>query len=159
MVDGIIGEVLAKNAVQERFARGFTAADLGIKDVEWDTLPPGHQSAFIEDLAIGVEIESDFEHNPVYREVAKLNKELGWPSASQRFVDAPGVERDSDGRRHEDPPVFGAQCVVRTEDVGTVTRTVWLPNFQAPGFIGLGLAEEMAHLIALDEVRRRRRRL
>lgn len=158
IVDGVIGEVLAKNATSERFAHGFTAADAGMTDSEWDALPPWDQDELIQNFAISVEVGNNFEHNPIHVEAARLCDELGWPSTSQRFVDPPGVQRSSDGRRLQDSLVWGAECVIKTQDVGSISRTAWMPNFDAPGFTGLGLAEDIAHLMALDEVRSRRLR-
>ena len=156
IVDGIIGEVLAKQAVTDRFARGLTAADTGMTEAEWDALSPIDQREIIEDVAMTIEIDADFEHNPLYADVAKLWSELGHPGGSHRFIDAPGTRRAPSGQRLEEPALFGAEHTIRTDDVGTVTRTAWLPNFRAPGFVGLGLVEEIAHLLALDEVRRLR---
>lgn len=156
IVDGIIGGVLAKNAMSDRFARGFTAADVGLTDAEWNTLRPWDQDELIQHVAMTVEIENDFEHNPIYAEVARLRGEIGWPGVSHRFVDPPGAKRAPSGRLLEEKPLIGAEHTIRTDDVGTVTRTAWLPNFHAPGFTGYGLVEEIAHLMVLDEVRRRR---
>lgn len=158
IVDGIIGEVLAKNATQDRFARGFAAADAGMTELEWEALPPWEKDELIQDFVFSVEIGNNFEHNPIYSEVARLSKELGNPSTSHRFVDLPGVKRAPSGRLLQDPQVWGAECVVETNDMGTVKRTVWMPNFGAPGFSGVGLTEEIAHLMALDELDRRRSR-
>jgi hypothetical protein len=158
IVDGVIGEVLAKQAVSDRFARGLTEADTGMAEEEWDALPPWDRREIMEDVAMSIEIDADFEHNPLYAEVAKLWSELGHPAGSHRFVDAPGTRRAPSGQRLEEPALFGAEYTIRTDDVGTVTRTAWLPNFRAPGFVGLGLVEEIAHLLALAEVRRLRDR-
>lgn len=79
IVDGIIGEVMAKTAPADRFARGFTAQDVGMTDVEWNALPPWDQDELMQNLAMTVEIENDFEHNPLYGEIAKLWDELGMP--------------------------------------------------------------------------------
>jgi hypothetical protein len=156
VVDGIIGEVLAKQAVSDRFARGLTAADAGMTEAEWEALPPWDQGDIIEHIAMTIEIDADFEHNPLYADVAKLCSELGYPAGSHRFVDAPGTTRAPSGQWLEETLLFGVEYTLRTDDVGTVKRTAWLPNFRAPGFIGLGLVEEIAHLLALDEVGRLR---
>lgn len=158
IVDGIIGDILARSATHERLARGLTAADVGMSDADWDALHPWEQDELVQNFAMSVEIENDFEHNPVYSEVARLSHELGHPPTTHRFVDAPRTERAPHGQRLKEPDYWRAECTVQTDDVGTIRRTLWLPNFQAPGFIGLGLAEEIAHLMALDEVRRRRSR-
>jgi hypothetical protein len=156
IVDGIIGEVLAKNATSARFATEVTARDLGITEQELDALTPRQQHGLLQDFVFSVEIENDFEHNPIYGEVARLSDELGWPSMSQRFLDAPGTRRSPNGKLIGEPVSRGAECVINTDDVGVVTRMAWLPNFNVLGFMGIGLVEEIAHLMALDEVRRRR---
>jgi hypothetical protein len=158
IVDGIIGEVLAKKAVSDRFAHGLAAADAGMTEVEWEVLPPWDRREIMQDVAMTMEIDADFEHNPLFAEVATLWSELGYPAGSHRFVDALGTRRAPSGRWLEEPPLFGAEYTIRTDDVGAVTRTSWLANFRAPGFVGLGLVEEIAHLLALDEVRRLRER-
>lgn len=158
IVDGIIGVVLAKKAVSDRLARGFTAEDLGLTNEDLDALPHWDAYELVEDELISIEVDADFEHNPIYADVARLGRELEFPSGSHRFVDPPGTKRAPTGRLLEEKPLIGAEYTVQTADVGSVTRTAWLPNFQAPGFSGYGLAEEIAHLMALDEVRKRRER-
>jgi hypothetical protein len=151
IVDGIIGEVLAKNATSERFALGFNPSDIGMNDDEWDTLSIWDQRALFEDWALGVEVRNDLEHNPICSEVARLMRAVPVESGAHHFVHPSNVAT-------EKASVFGAQYVLQTSDVGTITRTVWMPNFHTPGFSGYGLTEEIAHLIALDEVHRRRTR-
>jgi hypothetical protein len=159
IVDGLIGVVLAKKAFSDRIARGFTAADFGLSEEDWDAMPPWELSDLVEEQFVSMEIDADFEHNPIYGDVARLWGELGFPRGSHRFVDCPGAKRSPAGRLLEEGPLIGAEHTVHTSDVGSITRTAWLPNFDVPGFAGLGLVEEIAHLMALDEVRKRRQRL
>ncbi len=159
IVDGLIGVVLAKKAFSDRMARGFTAEDFGLSDQEWDAMPPWELSEFIEDHFVSIEIDSELEHNPLYAEVARLWGELGFPRGSHRFVDCSQTKRSPTGRLLQEGPLIGAEYTVHTSDVGSITRTAWLPNFHVPGFSGFGLVEEIAHLMALDGVRNRRRLL
>lgn len=144
IVDGIIGEVLSKIATTDQFSKGFQSTDIGLSQEEWDSLSPFDQNTLFENWAFDVEFSNDLEHNPIYSRIRDLFVELGPLHGHHRLIGS------------ADGPFYGAELVLETDDVGVVTKEAWLPRFGVPGFSGLGLAEEIAHLLALDEVRRRR---
>src|SRR5207253_1020600 len=123
--------------------------------------------ALVQDWLWGTEIECNFEYNPIYGVVARLMKELGCGWGDRRLVHKPPVERAMDTARQQGrwedvtalwdtAPIYGAECVLHTKDCGDIKRTVWLPNFKTPMFSGIGLAEELAALVALDTLRQLR---
>ena len=110
---------------------------------EWDALPQWVRREIMEDVAMTMEIDADLEHNPLFAEVATLWSELGYPAGSHRLVDAPGTRRAPSGRWLEEPPLFGAEYTIRTDDVDTETRTAWFPNFRAPGLLAWGWSKRL----------------
>src|SRR5437899_3819924 len=56
IVDGIIGEVMAKRAVHERFAKGFSPEEVGWAQENFDNLHPSEQREILQDWALGVEV-------------------------------------------------------------------------------------------------------
>ena len=160
IVDGIIGEVLAKRAAHERFAKGFSPEDAGYEQGDFDNLHQSEQHDIVQDWVLGVEVQAECEHNPVTVKCYDLQRELGIYGHATRYVEypeAPGIENMKERiKALKDATLVGAECVVKTPDLGDVKRTCWLPNFKTPYFTGLGLMEEMAQLIALDWIKRQR---
>jgi len=155
VVDGIIGEVMSGRAARERFAAGFDPSEVGFTQEEFDALDPGQQNEVIQDWVFGVEIEADLTHNPVVRRTAELDQLAGHPRHSLRFLESPpipdGLPMLERVRRLAAANLNGASCTLSPPDRPSIERTVWLPNFQTPGFSsGLRLLEEMAHLLALS---------
>jgi hypothetical protein len=160
IVDGIIGEVLAKRATSDRFAKGFSPEDAGYSQTDFDDLHELEQNDIVQDWALGVEVTAECEHNPITVKLWGLKQELDLYNYGSRYVhypEAPGTE-DMKARIKglKDAILLGAECIVKTPDLGEVKRTCWLPNFNTPYFTGLGLMEEMAQLMALDWIKRQR---
>lgn len=160
IVDGIIGEVLAKRATYDRFAKGFSPEDEGYSQTDFDNLHESEQRDIIQDWALGVEVMAECEHNPITVKLWGLKQELDSYNYGSRYVhypEAPGTE-DMKARIKglKDAILLGAECIVKTRDLGEVKRTCWLPNFKTPYFTGLGLMEEIAQLMALDWIKRQR---
>jgi hypothetical protein len=160
MVDGIIGEVLAKRAAHDRFAKGFSPKDEGYDQTDFDNLHESEQRDIIQDWALSVEVEADCTHNPITVKCYDLHRELGICKSGTRYVqypEAPGTENmKARIKALEDATLRGAECIVETPDLGKVKRTCWLPNFKTPYFTGLGLMEEIAQLMAFDWIKHRR---
>jgi hypothetical protein len=58
-----------------------------------------------------------------------------------------------------DAKIFGAEYTIHTKEYGDITQTAWLPNFQSPYFLGLTLVEEIARLLALEQLRKLKKRV
>jgi hypothetical protein len=147
LIDGIIGEVLAKRSVQRRVNEGLDVTSFGLSDDEFSALPPDDRQELIQDWLIGVEVEADMTNNPVCAEKWRLAEELGVFSSGHYPKHKPA------NATFDTAILLGSEAVVHTEDLGEVRRTVRLPNFKTPGFGGLTLLDEMASLVALDAVR------
>ena len=53
---------------------------------------------------------------------------------------------------------IGAEVTIHTADRGDVAETVMLPHFKVPGFaVEYSLPQDIAELLCLDKLRRRRR--
>jgi len=162
IADGIIGEVLANRAVDERLSQGFDPMAIGMTQQEFDRLPESEQDDLIQDWLIATEIEAEIEHNPitvaVYELWKDLARKLGDVRHSVRYVSYPDLDQASTLAERvkllNAAIMEGAVCTVHTEQFGDIKRTVWLPSFKTPLYSGLGLVEEIARLIALDSVRR-----
>lgn len=160
VVDTLIGEVLSSRALSAR-ANAFTPADLGMSDEDFDRLPPSDQDELIQDWFIGVEVEADFTFNPVFAALEVMRDavrralgsyDLSWafarpPTATDHMSPIEYAQAFDNAARH------GATCTVTTKQYGEVSRTIWLPNFRAPGYSELGFLPELAQLVALDAVR------
>lgn len=161
VVDAIIGSVLAGQAIGER-AKTFTPADVGRTNREFEALSPIEQDELIQGWFIGVEVDADITHNPIFAAQhdlsMSLRRRLGSVRHTIRYIYQPsidGAETPLNRARLMDKAVLiGGECTVSTSQFGAVTRTVWLPNFNTPGFSLYGFLDELATLVALDAVRR-----
>lgn len=162
VVDALIGSALAGQALRERASR-FTPEDIGMTNEDFERLPRSAQDEVIAAWFVGVEAEADVAHNPVFAAVYGLQRDvsrrLGRVHHTTRYVYQPSldgadtpIERANLMRK---ALLHGAECTVTTTRFGAVTRTVWLPNFQAPGFSAYDFLDELAQLVALDAVRRK----
>jgi hypothetical protein len=142
IVDGVIGEVFASREKSDRLGRGYDPTEHGYSLEEFDDLPESLQFDLIEDWAIGIDVECDYEWNPIYKKVHNLERKLDiighgvmYPNTRDRNL----IE------------VYG---FVESSKLGTAGATVAIPDFQSScGFISL--AQEIARLVALEEIARR----
>ena len=157
IVDGIIGEVLAKKATTAKFAETFNPEEIGYTQDEFDEIDPGTQQELIQDWVIGVEVEMDFEHNPIHRKTAELSMEIGHYSHSFEFIHPPEIDKAKSLKERAkllDSALYqGAKVTIDSPVWGKVEASVTLPNFKTPYFSGLGLAEEIAHILVLHKLR------
>src|SRR5206468_6194791 len=120
IVDGIIGEVMAKRAVHERFAKGFSPEEVGWAQENFDNLHPSEQREILQDWALGVEVESDCKHNPITIKCYDLQRELRILGHSTRYVEYPEAPGPENLRARiaalEDATLSGAECIVHTPD-------------------------------------------
>ena len=151
VVDGVIGDVLSRKATLERFAKGFTADDVNMSQEEFDELTPWEQNEIVQDWALGIEVENEFEYNPITRLSAELQEKAGIRGHSWQYVEYPPISPDvpleERVRLLERSTLMGAKCSV-TFRGREVERTVWIPNFNTPYFSGLGLLEELGTIAA-----------
>lgn len=164
IVDGIIGEVLARRATTKQVDRGFHPEDIGSTQEDFDMLDAGTQNELIQDWLIGVEVTADMENNPVYQVSSRLMISEDVRSYSveyKTYPELPGPENLAERMRQFDTVLYhGVKVTLHTKDSGDVDATVMLPNFQVPWFgSGLGLAEEIAKIMCVDRYVRRRKRL
>jgi hypothetical protein len=149
IVDGIIGEVFSKKAANERFSKGLKAEDLGLSDEEFNQLPSWDQDELIQDWAFGVEVEADFENNPIYKKSAELRTVVGFDhgySGRSEPIKLPANAAFDKALFH------GTKYTMDAKELGKIEISVLLPNSKSPYFIGITLADEIAHLLALDKL-------
>lgn len=159
-VDGIIGEVLARRQVQARAAQGVSAGDFGLTHEEFEALPPDEQQDLLQDWVTGVEVDADFATNPVTKKHWQLQMELKLQSYSTSFLNYPPVP-DSASLAERAALISravleGCSFVIEDPEFGRVEAIVMLPCFQTPHFSGLGVAEELAGILAMNRLKRLR---
>jgi hypothetical protein len=161
IVDGIIGDVLARRALRERVASGFVPEEMGHSQESFDSLSSRDQYEVVQDWLIGVEVETELDHNPVSRLAAELSGSLHIQKWGTEYKYFPEVHAEpatmERGREMNAALYIGASVTLHTEDCGDVTETAMLPNFQSSGYgCGAGLAETIAELVCLSRVAKMR---
>ena len=147
IADGLIGKVLSTNARIDTMNSGFNPREYGYSEKEFNELDELTKRDFIEDWAIGVEVESDFKHNPIFQKVAELSKATDSRGYSITFLNED--ERDKN--------IWTCvECEVTNYNYGNAKAKVYLPNFQTPScYFSVDLAEEISRLLALEKIRKR----
>ncbi|MCK4830500.1 hypothetical protein KA005_83050 [bacterium] len=147
IADGLIGEVLATKARIEERDSGFDPTEYGYSEEEFEDLDEITKRNIIEDWAIGIEVESDYKHNPIFQKVADIYSETESKGHSIMFLN----EADTD------PEVWTwVECEVTNHKYGNEKAKVYLPNFQTPFcYFSVHLAQEIAKLLALEKIRKR----
>lgn len=160
ILHAIIGGFLTSRAIPARFQQLVDDAS------EWlATLPAAERDEEIQDILIGVEVETEMRWNPVVRRAAELSQEI------DRLIPVKGHS----WRYEEDPPrpasayPFGANydhavlqewwsnvrrfgCTYTIETLAErVTETTWLRNFDAAGISPFGLLDEVAKLVTASK--------
>jgi len=147
IADGLIGEVMSTRATRARIEAGFDPTQCGYTPEEFDALPAEQQSDIIGDWVTMIELECDFKHNPIVREVARLSSELHAVGYAVTFL--------NDGQRDPDKWVW-LQCRVDNCPHGTATAKVCLPDYRTPFcWFTVHVAQEIAHLLALEKLRKK----
>jgi len=146
IADGLIGEVMAGRAKYERIHSGFDPTEYGMSQEEFDHLSPIQQTEIIEDWVIGIEVESDYAHNPIFTKVAELSERLGVTGYRTTFLN--DEDRDPDEWVWVESGVEGPGGV-------SASAKLCLPNFRTPFcFFTVHIAEEIARLLALEKLRK-----
>jgi hypothetical protein len=68
IADGLIGEVMSLRATHKRIGAGFDPSQCGYSTEEFDALSEAERSDIIGNWVTMIELESDYEHNPIVRE-------------------------------------------------------------------------------------------
>lgn len=160
IIDGIIGDILANKAIAERISKGITRENAGISKEEFDRLDSYQQDEPIQDWVFGVEIEANFEHNPIYRACDNLQQELGNPGFCVEGTEFPSVSHVKDIKERiklrDHARFHGSKVTVKHPQLGSSSATVLLPNFKTYSVSEQTLSNELAHLIALDRLKQRK---
>ena len=159
IVDGIIGVVLSNIAVRKRFNLGFDPQDIGYSKDEFSNLPSRIQEELIQDWVTGVEVEMEFEHNPITRKRAEEDQRLKVTSFSIVPLQFPVIPQIATVKEriaaYDSALMFGTRVVIHSQDHGDIMGEAWLPNFNVPNFSCHQLLEDIAALIALDKLRKK----
>jgi hypothetical protein len=165
ILDGMIGRVLAKREFSRRLQPLVDAHAADLSEAS-----PADADDYVQDLAIGLEVELDLQWNPIARAAAEKSMELltrGLSSSHQlSFLDPPGIP---------DAPFFGepgfAEAIKRraaalqrsawvgcrftyTTTFGDVSEEAWVRNVEHAGVSPLGLAEDISGLLAAQSALR-----
>jgi hypothetical protein len=93
IVDGIIGDVLARRAFQEKVESGFDPEEVGYSHEHFDGLSGEERSEIVQDWATSIEVQSEMDHNPVRRLATQLFHLLDirrWGSEYKYFPELQG---------------------------------------------------------------------
>jgi hypothetical protein len=137
VIDGIIGRILSGRARQCKFAVEFRPEMAGFGRDTFENGTQQEQHLIIEDYALGVEVMSEMENDPLELEISRRERKLGacgwslsYPSAEEEGI---------------------AECAVtmRLGDGSTVSSHVRLRDFASDFFFMASLLENVAQLSAL----------
>jgi hypothetical protein len=161
IADGIIGAVMAERAYKEKIAQGFNPQEYGFSQDKFYALDNESQREYIEDWALGIQVQSDMENNPIVLECDKLSAEMGNPKYSLEFLLYPKISERVSSQEYrglwDSAILHGSRCKVDSEIYGTAQEEVYLPNmWGVPGIslIAESLHPELAHLMALSKLKR-----
>jgi hypothetical protein len=147
IADALIGEVLSTQACKKNTSTGFNPSDCGYSDEEFENFSYEHKREIIEDWFINVELEADYEHNPIFQKVAELTRETKSSGYSILFLNED--DRDSE-------IWTWVECEVKNVQYGNVSAKVYLPNFKAPScYFIVHIAIEIAQLLALEKIKKK----
>lgn len=152
LVDAIVGSVLSARAKDEVFASGFKPEENGYSEESFNELSRSEQDEIIQDWVIGVEVQANMEHNPVYRRSAELSERVGG-GAAYSFLSYPELPESLDERvtAMKNAVLHGVRCVVTDKKGRKYAGEAWVPNFKTPFVSEYGFMMELAELIALDK--------
>lgn len=161
VIDGLIGTILAKQAFkrefQERNFEKFLLERYEITPEQFEHLPRDEQQGYFESFGVDVEIDTEWDNNPVVRRRWKIYNVLDGMTA----IHEGKVKRSTLLYSYGTIPA-GDKRFVKGEFKYTqsgetlVEKAVILPNFQVPQLIYTGgLAVEIAALLASIELAKR----
>ena len=148
IADAIIGEVLSAQERIKGISSGFNPADYGYTDEEFENFDEEHKRGIIEDWCINIEVEADYNNNPIFQKVAELTTET--KSSGHRIMFLNESERDS-------KIWTWVECEVTNLKYGNASAKVYLPNFNTPScYFTTHIAIEIAKLLALSQIKERK---
>jgi len=157
IVDGVIGSVFSSTATQKEISKGFRPETMGISQEEFDNLSPDEQHDVIQDWVIGVEADIELENNPVSRLRAKEVYRLNVTRSQTEYLQYPAIPKDFSlderAKLFRGTLLQGARVTFFTSVHGDIVGEAWVPNFNVVGYSPIGLAEDIAALLALDKLR------
>jgi hypothetical protein len=145
IADALIGEVLSTQACRRNTGSGFNPADCGYSDEEFESFSEGEKREIIDNWFTNIEVEADYEHNPIFQKVTKLTRET--KSSGYRIIFLNEAKRDSE-------IWTWVECEVQNAKYGNASAKVYLPNFKAPWcYFIVHIAIEVAQLLALEKIK------
>jgi hypothetical protein len=145
IADALIGEVMSNRRRFETINAGFCPDDYGYSSSEFDSLSDEKQKGIIEDWAIGIEIESDYLENPVFKKVAELSTKLEVYGYSYAFLNDKSKDFDK---------WAWIECTVSSRKYGDVAERFCMPEFKTPYcYFSTHLVQEIAKLLALEKMK------
>ena len=147
IADALIGEVLSTQACKDNTSSGFNPSNCGYSDEEFENFSEEQQREIIEDWFVNIELEADYQHNPIFQKVAKLTRVTKYSGHSILFLNED--ERDSE-------IWTWVECEVKNVKYGNASAKVYLPNFNAPScYFIVHIAIEIAQLLALEKIKKK----
>jgi hypothetical protein len=148
IADALIGEVLSTQERINGINSGFSPAEYGFTEEEFENFDERRKRDIIEDWCFNIEIEADYNNNPIFQKVAELMGETKSSGLSITFLDE--NERDS-------KIWTGVECEVTNPKLGNASAKVFLPNFNTPScYLTTHIAMEIAQLLALCQIKERK---
>jgi len=158
IVDGIIGEVITFIKSNDKFSEGFNPLEIGYSEDEFNNLSPDIKHDMIQDWVFMIEIEMEFENNPIIKKVSELTQKYGISSYKKERLEYPtpnfSINMKDRINQFSNALMFGSKVTLYSKIYGESVGQIWLPNFKSPGYSGFGLLDEIAKLIALENLRR-----
>lgn len=158
IVDCIIGSVLASKEMRRKFDVGFDPIEYGYTQDEFEKLSIYDQESIIEDWGIGIEVESNFDKNPLYNLVYTLENELEIKRMGYGNIESPMLMGISNPQKRleifEKVDQIGATAWVELDDGNKIFGTVWIPNFKSYGYSHYNYIYELATYIALVKAKK-----
>lgn len=158
IVDGLIGDVLANLAKQERFKQGFTSDEIGFSEEDWSSLDPESQQLYLDDWALEVEVNADMTFNPISRARMDMARQLEVQSWSEEFLVYPEIppaaSLNERARYLENAQKNGQRVTLHTKDYGDVSGTAWISNFKASYYNGNSILEDLAFIAACEKFKK-----
>lgn len=148
IADALIGEVLSTQERINGINSGFSPSEYGFTEEEFDNFDEERKRGIIEDWCFNIEIEADYNNNPIFQKVADLMRET--KSSGHRITFLNENERDS-------RLWTWVECEVTNLKHGNASAKVYLPNFNTPScYFITHIAIEIAQLLALSQIKERK---
>jgi hypothetical protein len=159
IIDGIIGSVLAKIAFTKTISRGFKPEAVGYSPDAFADLPDCLQQELIQDWVWGIEAETELENDPLDRLRWSTEREGIGDSYRTEYLTYPNLDHltiQDRARALDNVHLHGCRVTLHTPEFGDIAATAWVPNFKTIHFSGLTIAENIAYILAKENLRRKR---